>query len=192
MSVGWRRMRTGRAWPRMGHQNFSGSLEGVGPAGRRAIRRGMAPPGGRNRRWSWEQRQVVARYWMVVALQGDAHERNELGLAAGRTARVRLRRLAVGRHEGRRPPRTPRSHSIRKDLRGCGRHCRWHRDQARPRHAVVTTSFPFVWPASMAAWASTIWSKRYTWSMGTTAVPAATASRNPCRTVAGRSAASPL
>ena len=47
---------------------------------------------------------------------------------------------------------------------------------------VVTTSFPFAVPASIVACAATISSKRYTWSIGTVALPAATASTNSCNT----------
>lgn len=42
---------------------------------------------------------------------------------------------------------------------------------------VVTTSFPVARLSSMARWASTIWSKSYTWLTGTTACPLATRSR---------------
>ena len=56
---------------------------------------------------------------------------------------------------------------------------------------VVTTSFPVAAFDSIRAWASRIWSRLNSRAMGTWMRPAATSSRKPCRTSAGRSAASP-
>ena len=52
---------------------------------------------------------------------------------------------------------------------------------------VVTTSLPVAVPAAMTRCAATISSKSNTRPMGTVASPAATASRKPCSTAAGRS-----
>jgi hypothetical protein len=81
-SVGWRWIGPVRVWPRMGQQNFSGSLEGVGPARRRSSRPGNGAAG-------WVQPALV----MVSSgklspgtgpvrcdWRGSEHQRDELGL----------------------------------------------------------------------------------------------------------------
>ncbi len=107
-SVGWRWIGPVRAWPRMGRQNFSGSLDGA-VARRRAIRRengaaGWVQPGVGH----GEQRQVVA---------GDRP-----ACAPSRTRalnRVRARRTAFsgGRGPGR-PASVACPNSIKPSTRG--------------------------------------------------------------------------